>query len=72
MIYPVPGRIVTTDNNELYPIKYPNVIKEVESKDGKKYKVVSPDVMFVENSKWKEVLRLIEKGVDEYFESREV
>lgn len=69
MIYPVNGKIITTDNDEIYPIEYPNVIKEVKSKDGKKYRVVSPDILFVEKPKWKRILKLIERGVEKYFES---
>ncbi|MEM5829844.1 MAG: hypothetical protein QW040_03925 [Candidatus Aenigmatarchaeota archaeon] len=68
LIYPVTGNIVTTDNSKIYPVEYINEIRREKSEDGIVHKIVSPDVLFLENKYWREVVNWIERGVDKYFE----
>lgn len=68
--YPIEGRIITTDNGKIYPIEYITEIRKEVSTDGKTYRVVKPDILFGRNELWNEVVKEIEWGVDEYFESR--
>ncbi len=71
--YPIEGKIITFDNDEIYPISYiTEVGRKISKRDGKIYKIVEPDVMFEENKLWDNVLKEIEKGVDEYFEVRKL
>jgi hypothetical protein len=69
LIYPIEGDIITIDNSEIYPIEYITEVRREVSEDGKIYRVVKPDVVFKKNGKWEKVVREIEKGVDEFFES---
>jgi hypothetical protein len=68
LIYPVQGNIITTDNSEIYPMEYLAEIGE-KSKDGKLYRFFSPDVVFKKNEIWGKVVKEIEAGVDQFFES---
>jgi hypothetical protein len=68
-IYPIEDEIITTDNSEIYPIRYVTELRREISKDGKIYRVVKPDVVFEKNENWERVRREIEKGVDEFFEN---
>ena len=64
--YPVKEEIITTDNNEIYPVEYINVKRYVRSKSGILYPVVSPDVLYYDNPKWRKVVEGIEIGVKGY------
>jgi hypothetical protein len=68
-IYPINDDIITTDNSEIYPIEYVTEVRREVSKDGKIYRVVKPDVVFEKNENWEKVVKGIEEGVDEFFES---
>jgi hypothetical protein len=70
LIYPIDGKIITTDNSPIYPVEYVTEIEKRESSDGKVYSVVKPDVIFKINSKWNNVVREIENGVDLYFKQK--
>ncbi|MEM5853708.1 MAG: hypothetical protein QXS37_01285 [Candidatus Aenigmatarchaeota archaeon] len=68
LIYPIEDEIITTDNSEIYPVKYVTEIERRVGRDGKIYRVVRPDVVFESNDTWKKVVRGIKEGVDEFFE----
>lgn len=70
LVYPLDGRIITTDNSSIYPLEYITEIDRRVSSSGKVYAVIEPDVLFKKNKKWNAVVREIEKGVDRYFQEQ--
>ncbi|MEM5869757.1 MAG: hypothetical protein QXR09_01170 [Candidatus Aenigmatarchaeota archaeon] len=70
LIYPIEDKIITTDNSEIYPMEYVTEVERRGSEDDKIYRVVKPDVVFEKNEVWKEIVKEIERGVDEFFEAQ--
>ncbi|MEM7814361.1 MAG: hypothetical protein QXK48_02175 [Candidatus Aenigmatarchaeota archaeon] len=70
LIYPIEDKIITTDNSEIYPMEYVTEVGRRGSEDDKIYRVVKPDVVFEKNEVWKEIVKEIERGVDEFFEAQ--